>query len=136
MDHMPIWKSCNRLNVNQAENEKGFSLIEIMISLSIFAVGILAISSLQIGTINSNAKAGRTVEAVAIAQEQVETLMTSHYADVNTTGPITLNTRYNVSWTVAAPVMNTKDVALIVSWREGTQTRSIAMNFTIRDETI
>lgn len=133
---MPIWKSFNRLNVNKAENEKGFSLIEIMISLSIFAVGILAISSLQIGSINTNAKARRTVEAVAIAQEQVETLMTSNYADVNTTGPITLNTPYRVSWTVAAPVLNTKDVALVVSWPEGTQTRSIAMNFTIRDESM
>ena len=123
-------------NFNQLENENGFSMIEILISLSIFAVGLLAISSLQIGAINSNARSGRTVEAVALAQEQVETLMTSNYDDVVTSGPVTVNSRYNLSWTVDAPVLNTKDVAVVVSWPEGTRTRSITMNFTIRDETI
>lgn len=119
-----------------AENEKGFSMIEILISLTIFAIGLLAISSLQIGSINSNARSRRAVAAVAIAQEQVETLMTSNYADVTTSGPTTVNTRYNVAWTVATPVANTKDVAVVVSWPEGDDTRFITMNFTVRDESI
>jgi len=126
----------HQIGFNKAENEKGFSLIEILISLTIFAVGLLAISSLQIGSINSNAKARRSVEAVSVAQEQVETLMTSVYSNVNTSGPITVNNRYSIAWTVAAPVENTKDVALAVSWPEGTETRSITINFTIRDESI
>lgn len=126
----------HQISFNKTENENGFSLIEILISLTIFAVGLLAISSLQIGSINSNAKARRSVEAVSVAQEQVETLMTSIYSDVNTSGPISVNNRYSVAWTVAAPVENTKDVALAVSWPEGTETRSITINFTIRDESI
>ena len=126
----------HQIRFNQTENENGFSLIEILISLTIFAVGLLAISSLQIGSINSNAKARRSIEAVTVAQEQVETLMTSVYSNVNTSGPISVNNRYSVSWTVAAPVENTKDVVLAVSWPEGTETRSITINFTIRDETI
>jgi len=120
----------------KAEDEKGFSMIEILIALSVFAVGLLAISSLQIGSINNNGKARRSLKAVAIAQDQVETLMTTAYAAVNTSGPVTVNNRYNVAWIVDPPIENTKDVALVVSWPERGKTRSITMNFIVRDESI
>jgi type IV pilus assembly protein PilV len=107
----------------------GFSLIEVMMALTVFAVGMLAISSLQIATINSNARSRRSMEAVTIAQQQVEALITADYDSVvDNPGPTTINNRYDVSWDVVAEVLNTKDVDLTVSWDEDGGQRSVVLS--------
>lgn len=106
----------------------GFSLIEVLMALTVFAIGMLAISSLQIATINSNASSRRSMEAVTIAQQQVEALMAADYDSVVDTGPTTTNNRYDVSWDVVQEVFNTKDVDLTVSWDEDGGQRSVVLS--------
>jgi type IV pilus assembly protein PilV len=107
----------------------GFSLIEVMMALTVFAIGMLAISSLQIATINSNARSRRSMEAVTIAQQQVEALMAADYDSVvDNPGPTMTNNRYAVSWDVVQEVLNTKDVDLTVSWDEDGGQRSVVLS--------
>ena len=53
--------------------QRGFSLIEVMISMVILAVGILGVAQMQILASNQNGLARRTSRAAAIARDFVET---------------------------------------------------------------
>ena len=62
-------------------DQRGFTLIEILIAITIFAIGILAVASMQISSINGNADAQRITDASTIAQDQLEELMALDYND-------------------------------------------------------
>ena len=61
----------------------GFTLIEVVIAMAIFAIGFLAIANMQIGSINRNASARWATEAGHWAQDQAERLMNLEYNDAN-----------------------------------------------------
>jgi len=60
---------------------RGFSLIEILIAMAIFSIGILAITSLQIKSINQNAAAMMQTAATTIAVDWMEQLISRPYSD-------------------------------------------------------
>jgi type IV pilus assembly protein PilV len=60
----------------------GYSIIEVMISLAIFAIGILSVATLQIMATNGNASARKYSEASEIAQGQIELLMAMPFSSV------------------------------------------------------
>jgi prepilin-type N-terminal cleavage/methylation domain-containing protein len=72
-------KSCVR---HLATPQGGYSIIEVMISLAIFAIGILGVATLQIMATNGNTNARKYSEASEIAQGQIEALMATPYANV------------------------------------------------------
>jgi prepilin-type N-terminal cleavage/methylation domain-containing protein len=53
----------------------GFTLIEVVIAISIFAIGFLAVAALQISANKSSRRALEVTEATAIASNQMERLM-------------------------------------------------------------
>ncbi len=61
------------------KNERGFSLVEVMIAVCVLGVGLLAIASMQLGAVNANAKASGVSEASALAEFQMETLISLPY---------------------------------------------------------
>jgi prepilin-type N-terminal cleavage/methylation domain-containing protein len=79
MKHLNWIKSCVR---HLAEQQAGYSIIEVMISLAIFAIGILGVATLQIIATNGNTNARKYSEASEIAQGQIEALMAMPYANV------------------------------------------------------
>ena len=46
----------------------GFSIVETLIALSIFSIGILAVATLVLSAIGENASARRITEATALAE--------------------------------------------------------------------
>jgi prepilin-type N-terminal cleavage/methylation domain-containing protein len=62
---------------------QGFTFIELLIVLAIFAIAILAIAAMQVTSINTNASARMSGEASALAANQVEALMVLPYDDSN-----------------------------------------------------
>ena len=70
----------NRIPASKAErNERGFSLIEVMVAVCVLSVGLLAVASMQLGSINANAQANGTSEAAALAERQMEALSSLPY---------------------------------------------------------
>jgi general secretion pathway protein I len=65
-------------NQNQITTQ-GFTLIEVMIAMAIFAIGILAVTSMQMRSINQNASARMQTEATALAVEGLERLKMLSY---------------------------------------------------------
>jgi type IV pilus assembly protein PilV len=62
-------------------DEKGFTLIEILIAMAIFAFGILAVAAMQIKAIQGNSFAGGMTGASNIAQNKMEELIALPFND-------------------------------------------------------
>jgi len=62
---------------------RGFTFVELLIVLAIFAIAVLAVAAMQVTSINSNASARMSGEASALAANQVEALMVLPYDDSN-----------------------------------------------------
>lgn len=130
-------------------NESGFSIIEVMITISIMCIGILALASMQVSSMRGNAFAGAVTEGATWAADQIEKLMhlswtDSLLQDADLDGANGLNDidfdndpstqpdadfqttegRFTIHWNVADNVVtaNTKTINVIVMWTEhGTQ---------------
>jgi type IV pilus assembly protein PilV len=97
-------------------NESGFTLIEVMIAIAIFAIGLMAMGALQSSALMATGNVSRKGEAWALVEEQAELLKgMQFYTDVPTqTHPAELNAggfggprsvarangRYNIQWQV------------------------------------
>ena len=94
--------------------------------MAIFAIGILALASLQVRAINLNQSARWSTEAENWAQSQVETLMGVNYGNAlldlgnHPAVPLQVEGGYRITWNVAdnsANVANTKLITVTV-WRD------------------
>jgi len=66
-----------------ANQSDGFTLIEILIAISIFAIGILGVASMQMTATKGNIAAGNLTQNVLVAQSQEEDLLMTPYHDVD-----------------------------------------------------
>lgn len=62
-------------------DKQGFTLIEILIAITVFAIGILAVGKMQITAIQGNSRANYLTEAATIAQSKMEELISLDYND-------------------------------------------------------
>lgn len=105
--------------IRKGMGEEGFTLLEIIFTVSILSIGILAVASMQMASIQGNGLAGDLSEATCVATDQMEKLIQESYDDiVSPPSPLTRGT-YTVNWTVDEDAVydNTKTVTLAVSWR-------------------
>ncbi len=64
----------------------GFSLIEVLLALAVFSIGLMAVAGMQIASVNKNSAASMNTLAVEYASQWVEQLM-----NLGTTADITEN---------------------------------------------
>jgi type IV pilus assembly protein PilV len=133
---------------NRRNNQNGFTIIEVMIAISIFAIGFLAISSLQFSASRNNRTASEITMAVTIATDRIERLMALSFdhEDLDPTGnphPESQG-KYDLQWVVTDSDLNVdgvndaKTVNMTVSWdrlaQPGSGTRTITIDFIKPDE--
>jgi type IV pilus assembly protein PilV len=119
------------INKEILTDSKGFTLVEILFALTIFALGILGVASMQVAAMAGSSKAAGDTEAATWAVDKMEELMSTDYDDITSSGSPTTQGRYTVSWTVASdsPFADTKTVSVSVTWRhKGVQKRIILKN--------
>ncbi|UCD81179.1 MAG: prepilin-type N-terminal cleavage/methylation domain-containing protein [Desulfobacterales bacterium] len=134
----------NQINRGSNKNhQSGFTIIEVMIAVSIFAIGFLAISSLQFSASKNNRTASEITQAVTIAADHMERLvvLSFNHADLDPTlNPHTENQgKYHIQWIVADSDLNldgvddAKTVSMTVTWDRlagtGEGTRLITIDF-------
>jgi type IV pilus assembly protein PilV len=110
---------------NKMHDQSGFTLIEVMIAVVILAAGILALATMQIVSIRSNAFSTEMTYATMLAQSQFEQFRNMNYDSVVTDSDVIPATEtskgipYTVQWTVSDddPTTDMKTIDLDVLWQ-------------------
>jgi len=68
-----------------AENQKGFTLIEVLVAMVIFSFGILAVVNMQYVSTSTNLKSRQMTEGVVAAQSKIEEMRGWSYNDAKLT---------------------------------------------------
>ncbi|MBW2644112.1 MAG: prepilin-type N-terminal cleavage/methylation domain-containing protein [Deltaproteobacteria bacterium] len=108
--------------IRKSKKDEGFTLIEVLIAISIFAIGMLAVATMQISAIKVNSNAGKITTRITWAQDKLEKLMALPYTDsqlqaAGSPFQETTSDGYIVSWTVTdnTPITNTKLITVTVT---------------------
>lgn len=137
--------------------DAGFSLVEVMISMMLFAVCMLGLAKLQLTALHANMMARETTEAVSLAQGKLDELRLLPFAhpdlqdydceddsgfaasglsDIGTaadnhqTGVNALGQSYELFWNIAdnVPTEGAKTIRMIVHWREKSVERQVKVD--------
>ena len=76
---------------NYKENQAGFTLIEVLIAITIFAIGILGVAAMQTMATGGNSVAMTTTNLTTLAAQQMEELMALPFDQVVDTNQTTPN---------------------------------------------
>ena len=78
--------SRKKLSNSFTPNHQGFTLIEVLMAMAIFSIGILAVFSMQISAITSNSRARNSTTVLTIAKDRVEELIELPYDHADLAG--------------------------------------------------
>jgi len=114
------------------KEQNGFTLLEVIIALFIFSVGLLAVASMQMTAIKGNYFSGTLTEASNWAADQMETLMSLPYADVDLAAGDHTSPQediYTITWNVADDdtTNNTKTITITVAWTDRGSQRTLIL---------
>ena len=118
--------------------DQGFTLIEVLIAMFIFTIGILAVASMQVSALTGNSTADRATIRIVSAQYTLEALIALPYddpkleaagnspgtdSDGNTHQETTAD-GYTIRWDVIDddPLANAKRITMRVTAPNGSQT--------------
>jgi prepilin-type N-terminal cleavage/methylation domain-containing protein len=144
---MPGTLACRRKKMKTSEKiltaemtekqsrEAGFTLLEVIIAISILTVGLLAVAAMQTSAIRGNDSAYHVTEGATWAQDRLEFLMALPYEDsalsngTGKTDPMSPPDDYTITYDVVDdfPILNTKTITVRASRndRGATKTRQL-----------
>lgn len=127
----------NCQHIFKKNNNKGFTLIEVVIAMGIFAIGILALASLHLSAIRGDDTSREMSEASNVGMALLEDLMVSSYTGANLTpGTHTrVEDKYTITWLVInnSPVTETKTINATIRWNDGGTIRTLRMDHIIAE---
>ncbi len=104
------------------KKNQGYTLVEVLIAMAIFAVGFLALASLQIRSISQNASSRMATDATTMAVESMERLISLPYnhaeLDQGNNPHSTPTTEgYTIEWNIQddVPITATKTIVINVT---------------------
>ena len=120
------------------QNNSGFSLLEVLLGITIFMIGMLGVTALNISSLKSNTFSGNMSEAVIIAGDKLEELMAMDFENVESGNESNIgrNDMYIVTWNVVddEPLpAKTKTINVSVEWSVKDVKRLMNMSTVIMD---
>jgi prepilin-type N-terminal cleavage/methylation domain-containing protein len=125
-------------------NNRGYSLIEVIIAIAVLSIGILGVSAMQSRALRSKTFSASISEATReLNQSTAEWLLSLPFDDTNldadnTYGPsVSTDGKYSTSYSVTSSAVSTdlKQVAVTTSWNDMTGSHSSTLTF-IKDQTL
>jgi type IV pilus assembly protein PilV len=115
--------------------EKGFTLIELMVTVVVLAVGLLALAQMGVMAIQTNKSTSEYAIATRLATNKIDVLKKTTYADlipnnyVDPNNPMNSEEKtgeafsvYSRSWVIASgSTSGTKKIKVEVSWSNGSK---------------
>ena len=105
------------------KKENGYTLIEVLIALTIFAVGLLAVAGMQAAAVRMNSTADKLTNLSTWGMDKIEELSALPYSDPLLDSAVNPYQEqlgdYTISWTVIDnnPITNTKNITVTVTGR-------------------
>ena len=110
---------------------RGFTLLELMITLVVLAIGVLALGQMMPAGSRAMSRSRSKTSGTALAAQKVEDLKALAWTDANlTAGTHTDNSgKYTRTWIITdnTPLAGTKKVAVTVAWTSSTGARSTVL---------
>jgi prepilin-type N-terminal cleavage/methylation domain-containing protein len=109
--------------MEKLKNKDGFTLIEVIIALTIFAVGLLAVAAMQTSAVEMNSTACKLTHLATRGMDKIEELSALPYTDPSLDSDENphqeVSGSYTVSWNVMddIPLKNTKKITITVTGR-------------------
>jgi len=107
------------MNNTLLEKNSGFTIIEVLIAIAIFSIGILAVGSLQLSNTKNNTAGNFTTQATMLARQKIEELKTvSDVTKLTSSNPSEKVGIYTRAWNVTNPLGNDtlRHITVTVSW--------------------
>ena len=115
-------------------DDSGISFIDLMLSLVVLTIGVLAMMDLQIIATRSNASSQGTVTAISLAEEKMETIKNKPFTSIISEAPTTwtdpvAGVIYTTTVTVTnnQPISGVKKVDVTVTWSDKAGAHRIPM---------
>lgn len=96
------------------KNQKGFTLLEVMISMLVFSIGLMALAPMGVIAIKANKWSDRTTQAAFFLQEKIEDLKNQD-PPVNGTDNVSGMTR---TWTIQQLSSNLWQLDIRIDWTD------------------
>jgi len=116
-------------NTTLSNKNRGFSLIEVLIAMAIFSIGILAVGSMQLSNTKNNTTGNITTQATMLAREKIEELKNLDQSDLDTADGNDTVGIYDRAW-VTDPVPGSSvayKLTVAVQWTRRGETRSAVL---------
>jgi prepilin-type N-terminal cleavage/methylation domain-containing protein len=108
---------------DRSDGESGFTLLEVIIAISILTFGLLAVASMQLTAIRGNYNASNITEATTVAQDRLELFLSQPYNTLDEgTLPQVIQDGYTIDGTVtrldATNANNGQIITVTVAWQD------------------
>lgn len=104
------------------DNQKGFTLPELLIALVILSIGLLSLAKMQLVAIKGNSFAQKLTQAVVLTQDKLEDLRSMGYTQVvaASTTSETLPEGFTRTWSKDTSISGTVKVTVTCNWNDVT----------------
>lgn len=128
-----------------ADQQAGFTLIELALAILVFALGIMGVARMQTEAVKSTGFSMQLSDAVNLAEDQLETLTALDISGTipaqltlgaHTGGPVTVRgVAYQTSWQVSQLDSNpSRRIDLTIAWLEQARPRSLGVSAIMAQE--
>ena len=109
-------KILKKLRLKKVRGAGGFTLLEVMVGIVIFTVGLLLLGSMMIVSIDGNVWSNKTTEVVQAIRGKVEDFRNMKAADMSSGTDVVGGMAR--SWEISDAADNLKKLTVVVSWND------------------
>jgi type IV pilus modification protein PilV len=126
---LKIYRAIKKEGMMRVNEEKGMTLLEVIMAISILTIGLLAVAAMQSTSLRGDSFAYSRTEASTYAQDRLEALMAVPYASM--TSGVTIMGNYRVTWNLTPSGVSNATLITVTADR-GAGTRTIAQLSSVR----